>query len=197
MPLRLPLTTERLTLRAFVESDVDDVLSYHSQPQVARYLLGGPLDRDGAVAKVERHRAQRGLDTPARAVAVAVEHDGRVIGDIGIWLTDESPSKAEVGWVFCPRHQGQGLATEAVSAFIAAVFASHPLHRLEAQMDARNAASGRLCERLGMTREAHLRQDFWSKGEWTDTIKYGLLAGEPGTRGACAARAARGDRPDD
>jgi len=29
-----------------------------------------------------------------------------------------------------------------------------------------------------MTREAYLREDFWSKGEWTDTIKYGLLASD-------------------
>jgi len=49
---------------------------------------------------------------------------------------------------------------------------------VKAQLDARNTASARLCERLGMTLEAHLRQDWWSKGEWTDTLVYGLLADE-------------------
>ena len=49
---------------------------------------------------------------------------------------------------------------------------------MKAQLDARNTASARLCERLGMTLEAHLRQDWWSKGEWTDTLVYGLLADE-------------------
>lgn len=176
--LRVPIVTNRLTLRPLVPSDVDGVLAYHSIPAVARYLLGDPLDRDGVVAKIERHSSQLGLRTPARGVAVAVEHDGVVIGDIAIWLADDTDAKAEIGWVFSPQVAGRGLATEAASALIDAVFDTYPLHRHEAQMDARNVASARLCERLGMTREAHLRQDWWSKGEWTDTVKYGLLASD-------------------
>ena len=40
----------------------------------------------------------------------------------------------------------------------------------------------RLCERLGMRRESHRHVDFWSKGEWTDTYEYALLASEWETR---------------
>jgi len=29
-----------------------------------------------------------------------------------------------------------------------------------------------------MVREAHLRQDWWSKGEWTDTLIYSVLVEE-------------------
>ncbi len=29
-----------------------------------------------------------------------------------------------------------------------------------------------------MTKEAHFRQDYWSKGEWTDSMHYGLLRDE-------------------
>jgi aminoglycoside 6'-N-acetyltransferase len=29
-----------------------------------------------------------------------------------------------------------------------------------------------------MQHEAHLRQDWWSKGEWTDTVVYGMLASD-------------------
>ena len=32
-----------------------------------------------------------------------------------------------------------------------------------------------------MTKEAHLRQDDWAKGEWTDNLIYGLLATDPRT----------------
>ncbi len=57
-------------------------------------------------------------------------------------------------------------------------FDHYGLHRVAAQMDARNIASARLAERAGMQREAHLRQDWWSKGEWTDTLIYGALASD-------------------
>jgi len=57
-------------------------------------------------------------------------------------------------------------------------FAHYGMHRVIARVDGRNKASARLCERVGMTREAHLRRDEWAKGEWTDTLIYGLLTEE-------------------
>lgn len=45
-------------------------------------------------------------------------------------------------------------------------------------MDARNGASAKLAERLGMVKEAHHRQDWFSKGEWTDTLIYAMLASD-------------------
>lgn len=110
-------------------------------------------------------------------MALVVERDGRVVGDVALWLTGESERLAEIGWVLAPASAGQGLAAEAAAAVIDAAFADG-LHRIEAQMDARNDASARLCERLGLTREAHLRQNWW-EGEWTDTLVYGLLATDP------------------
>jgi RimJ/RimL family protein N-acetyltransferase len=47
-----------------------------------------------------------------------------------------------------------------------------------AQLDPRNAASARLCDRLGMRREAYFREDMWFEGEWGDTAVYALLAAE-------------------
>ncbi len=42
-------------------------------------------------------------------------------------------------------------------------------------MDARNLVSAKLCEKIGMRREAHFIKDFYSKGEWTDSFIYGML----------------------
>ena len=46
-------------------------------------------------------------------------------------------------------------------------------------MDARNLGSAKLCENIGMRREAHFIKDFYSKGEWTDSFIYGMLALPP------------------
>ena len=43
---------------------------------------------------------------------------------------------------------------------------------------ARNDASIRLMERLGMRREAHLVENEFLKGEWTDSIVYAILETE-------------------
>ena len=45
-------------------------------------------------------------------------------------------------------------------------------------MDKRNAASAKLCERLGLRLEAVHIQDDWFKDEWTDTYIYAILKDE-------------------
>ena len=52
------------------------------------------------------------------------------------------------------------------------------LHKVSAEVDARNGASARLLERVGFTREGLRRSHTWIKGEWTDDLLYGLLADE-------------------
>ena len=105
-----------------------------------------------------------------------LEHDGRVVGEVA--LVFRSPTVAELSWVIHPDVGGRGLATEATSALIDLGFGHFGCHRIFAELDPRNTASMRMCERLGMRRESHRLADFWSKGEWTDTYEYALLASE-------------------
>ena len=51
-------------------------------------------------------------------------------------------------------------------------------HRVHALLDARNAASAVLCERLGMRREATILEEQYDDGEWQDTAMYGILRRE-------------------
>ncbi|MCP2254937.1 hypothetical protein LY13_003709 [Prauserella aidingensis] len=48
------------------------------------------------------------------------------------------------------------------------------------RLDGRNAASARVLEKLGMRREAHLRENEYVKGEWTDEVVYAVLARDRG-----------------
>ena len=69
-----------------------------------------------------------------------------------------------------------GVQTCALPILLDLALGKSGLHRVAARMDARNTASARLAERVGMRREAHLREDWWSKGEWTSTLEFGVLA---------------------
>ena len=98
-----------------------------------------------------------------------------MIGDVVLWCSDDTRLRAEAGWAFHPDVAGHGYATEAVRAVLDVAFGTYRMQRVFAQLDARNTPSARLCERVGMTREALLRRDWWGKGEWSDTMVYGLL----------------------
>ena len=63
-------------------------------------------------------------------------------------------------------------------ALLDIAFETYRLHRVTARIDARNAASLRLAERVGMRREAHLVENEWFKGEWSDEIDFAMLRRE-------------------
>ena len=172
-PPPLPIRTERLVLRAPRVEDTDDAYQYLSLPEVCEYLLTPPMTR-GEVAAELRRRA----DNPPGRFSVVIEHEGTVIGDLVLFLETPGWDKAEIGWVVHPAYAGRGIATEAARALLDVAFGHYGVHRVRAELDARNVRSAALAERLGMRKEGHFQQDFWSKGEWTDTPHYALLASE-------------------
>lgn len=170
------LTTDRLCLRLHDREDAAALHAIYSREDVARFLLDEPWTTDDAYRHVEERLVKGGLDGDRGALALVVECEGRVVGDVLLWWTDREHRIAEFGWVLDPSYGGRGLAREAVGAVLDLVFVTYRAHRVVAQMDARNVASARLAAAVGMGKEAHHRQDWWSKGEWTDTVIYAVLA---------------------
>jgi RimJ/RimL family protein N-acetyltransferase len=169
----LPVRTERLVLRKPTVEDADDSYAYLSRSDVCEYLLSGPFTR-GEVAAELRRRA----DNPPHRLSLVIEHEGTVIGDLMLALEKPGYDMAEIGWVIHPAYAGRGLATEAARALIDLAFSHYGVHRVRAELDARNLRSAALAARLGMRQEALFQQDFWAKGEWTDTPHYAVLATE-------------------
>lgn len=180
----LPLRTDRLVLRTVVATDRDAIGSYCSNAEVTRYLPFPALDDEGLTKRMDRLVAATAPSTVGEFLALAVEFEGALVGDLMLRFSSshgpgDSPSIAELGWVFAPEHSGRGFATESARALIDLAFGHYPLHRVMAQLDPRNHASAALCERLGMRHEAHTREDFADRdGTWGDTAVYGLLRRE-------------------
>jgi aminoglycoside 6'-N-acetyltransferase len=174
----LPRRTERLVLRPFRHGDEQAVLAYRSREDVVRYMPAEPLRQDAADAFIAERLTATQIAADNDRMILAVEHEGRVIGDVVIKAGLMADRQAEIGWAFNPGFHGRGLATEAARELLALAFRDLAMHRAWAQLDPRNTASARLCERLGMRREGHFRQDMWFKGEWGDTAVYALLAAE-------------------
>jgi RimJ/RimL family protein N-acetyltransferase len=177
---KYPLITERLLLRPFGNGDLDAVYAIQSRDDVTRYLYWGPRSRFQAREMLERRK---------RMTAIAREGDGlylaAVLKDVGILVGDftlawrsREHQLGEIGFELHPDHQGKGYATEATAVLLRLGFEELGLHRIIGRCDGRNLASARLMERLGMRREAHLRENELIKGEWTDELVYAMLASE-------------------
>ena len=177
-----PVRTERLLLRQHAPGDLDDIHAYYGREDVATYLLHEPWPRAEFEERYREWDDAAGKDV----FGFVIEHEGRVVGDMVLMF--RGASQAELGWVIHPEVGGRGIATEAARALIEIGFSHYGFHRIYADLDARNAASARLCERLGMRLETHRLQDYWSKGEWTDSLQYALLASEWRADGGGAGR---------
>jgi RimJ/RimL family protein N-acetyltransferase len=177
----LPITTERLTLRSFRPGDEDDVFAYRSVASVVRYIPGDPKTRE-QVADLVAERATAGrIDERSPILTLAVELEGRVVGDVLIHLDGldgHDGRQAEIGWVFAPEVQGRGYATEAAGALLRVAFEQLGVHRVWAQLEPANTGSSRICERLGMRREALFEQASWFKERWTDLVIYAIREDE-------------------
>jgi RimJ/RimL family protein N-acetyltransferase len=188
--VRLPIATDRLLLRSLRPGDEDHVLAYRSIPEVVRYIPGEPKTVE-QVGDMVAHSVTAGmLDERHRHVTLAVQLEDRVVGDVLLkldGLDGADGRQAEIGWVLAPDVHGQGYATEAARAITAVAFDEVGVHRVWAQLEPANTASARICERLGMRREALFEQASWFKGRWTDLAVYAIRADEwrnalPGTQ---------------
>lgn len=176
-----PARTDRLILRPATLDDLDATWAFRRLEDVSRWLTRAPTT-------LEEYRT-RFEDPDSIAQTLAVELDGRVIGDLMLkvedaWAQAEVAERArgvqaELGWVLHPDHSGQGYATEAVRELVRLCFEDLELRRVTANCFAANDASWRLMERVGMRRELYtVRESLHRSGEWLDGIGYALLADE-------------------
>lgn len=168
--------SERLFMRPFQLRDKADTYEIYKDKETSRFLLHDGWDETN-VDKAFQERLNNNTLTTDQALNLAVVCDNQVIGDLYVFYTGMKDT-IEIGYTFLSTARGQGYATEAVKALMEELFKHHQVHRIQANLDARNQASAALCERLGMRCEAHFIQDYWSKGEWTDSLVYGMLAEE-------------------
>lgn len=175
-----PLRTERLLLRPFRDDDVDALYAMQSRADVTRYLYWGPRTPDEARHMLERLMRMTAIDDDSSALRLAalLPETGILIGDFSLQRVSREHNQGEIGFIVHPDHHGQGYATEAATVLLRLGFEELGLHRIVGRCDARNAASARLMERLGMRREAHLRENEFVKGEWCDELIYAMLASE-------------------
>ena len=175
--LERPVRTARLILRPFRSDDLEPFHAFDRMPSVAMYLYSQPRDMAASRVVLGRKIAADAIRGAGDHMSLAVDlaDGGQCIGDLLLEWTGNEHLQGEIGYVFHPDHHGQGYATEACEALLRMGFQTLGLHRIVARADARNHASARVMERLGMRREALLVENEMVKGEWTDEIVYALL----------------------
>jgi [ribosomal protein S5]-alanine N-acetyltransferase len=165
--LNLPVRTQRLTLRDFVQTDFDAILAYSSDPRVTRYLFFGPRDEHHTADYLEGLLASQ-RERPRTRFELAVEEisSGRVIGACDLSFIERNV--VDLGYMLGAPDWGKGYATEISLALVDAAFFDLRADRVISTVDVNNGASIRVLEKIGMRWEAVYRRHRRAKNRWWD-----------------------------
>lgn len=140
----------RVTLRRLVAADLRSFQDYRHDPALGQYQGWSPLSDEEALAFITQMN-QATLFQPGAwcQLGIADRGSNELIGDVGVCV-DAYRSQAEIGFTLRGQSQRRGLAAEAVREVMLLVFEHTPVDRIVGVTDARNTASVRLLERVGM-----------------------------------------------
>ena len=169
------LLTPRLILRRMEMNDARDIYEYGRDREVARFVLWDAYTSvSEARAYVRSMQRKYRLGEPA---SWCIEHrsTGRVIGTIGYMWYQRDHNSAEVGYSLARDMWNQGIMTEALDCVLDYSFEQMQIHRIEAQHEVLNPASGAVMRKCGMEKEGRLRGRLLNKGKYVDVDLYAGL----------------------
>ncbi len=107
--------------------------------------------------------------------AITLKGNRKMIGTIGYYHIKPEHYRAEIGYMLLPNYQGKGYATEAINLVSNYGFAEIKLHSIEAVINPENLGSGKVLEKCGFIKEAHLKENEFYNGQFIDTVIYSKL----------------------
>lgn len=176
---RLPtIEADRVVLRWLAERDLEALFAIFSDPEVMRFWSSPPFADSGGARRLLDSIHEHFRKKTLFQWGVARRSDDQVIGTCTLAWLDADNRRAELGFALGREHWGNGYMSEALPALLDFAFGELKLHRIEADVDPRNASSIRLIEKLGFQREGYLRERWLVGGEAQDAVFYGVLARE-------------------
>lgn len=169
------INTSRLALRTLTAEDVDDFFAVYSNVEVMRYWSTPPLPNKEAAGELINEIQEGFKNRQLLKWGIALPENDKVIGSVTLFHPDFTHRRVELGYALAREFWRQGYMKEALEAILNYAFGQLNFHRIEADVDPRNAASIHTLERLGFQREGYLRERWHVNGEIQDAYFYGLL----------------------
>jgi len=141
--------TERLLFRSHEAKDEAEFVRMQTDPEVRRYV--GGQERGWSLEKAQYRFRNEYLGRPTVRYglwATILKEEEKYIGCCGLRAA-QAEKEAHLGFYFARPYWGQGFASEASKAFIAAAFTRLRLLRLVADVEEGNDASEHVLRKFG------------------------------------------------
>ena len=170
------LKTSRLLLRKLSKTDANEIFFLRSNEDVLRYLGKEPA---ATIQQAEEFITSINKNIDANESILwgiaLLDNPTVIIGTICLWNIRPEHYRSEIGYVLHPDHWRKGIMKEAINCIVDYGFNVLNLHSIEALLTPSNIGSSAALESTGFVKEAHLKESFYFKGEFNDTVIYSKL----------------------
>jgi [ribosomal protein S5]-alanine N-acetyltransferase len=133
----------------------------------------------GTTADEYRQYLRRTRRDNQESFFVISNESGELVGVINInQIVRHSQQSGQLGYYAFAPHAGKGLMREGMQLVLRAAFGRFGLHRLEANVQPRNARSAALLRSLGFGREGIAKRALKIGGRWLDHERWAILKEE-------------------
>ncbi len=160
------------SLRPFRPTDVDSLVKYANNPNIARFMTNmfpHPYGRENAEGFIK-------MATSADPIRImAIEVDGEVVGASGVHPQEDIMCKnAELGYWLAEPFWGKGIMTAVIPKMVTYGFESWEIDRIFARPFGSNIGSQRVLEKAGFVLEAKFEKTIFKNGIYEDEWVYAV-----------------------
>jgi RimJ/RimL family protein N-acetyltransferase len=158
----IPIKTEKLVIRKFIEGDFDNLYEMHTDPEVMEFV-GGPIPGTRQEAWTHHKKVMKtGEDNDYGDLAVALGSTNEFLGWIGVH-PDKYVYGIHLGFRFRKQIWGKGYAFEAGKAVARACFKQAGLDRLVSTVNLENKRMINLFGKIGFKDTGIIQVDIVAK----------------------------------
>ncbi len=178
----IKLTTKRLVLREYRESDIalhhalisDDVVMKNIQDVLSHSYQESVDNLNFAITESQHEPREKVF------LVIADKATDQYMGGIGyeVVYNCKAGKQVDIGYFLYPKYQGNGYVSEALRCLIEFAFTKDNVYRINGTCITDNIASAHVMENCGMTREAELIDIEWHIDRLKSRYLYRLLRNE-------------------
>ncbi|MBP1967671.1 GNAT family N-acetyltransferase [Paenibacillus aceris] len=169
------LETERFVLRQIKQDDSKEIFQYFSMDEVTKFYDLESFTNIEQAEDLIRRWNQRFENNQGIRWGITLRSESRVIGTCGFHGWAKNHCKIEIGYELSPEYWRQGFMTEVILKINEFGFNNLGLNRIEAFVEPENMESRRVLEKVGFREEGILKEHFYWRSRFVDTVIYALL----------------------
>ncbi len=182
----LKFSTERLIIREYTKSDIDDFLEVVRQPELYSTTYGIPREYSRKRAKNWLKFVKNNIrNMQSYEFGMFLKDDERYLGNVGLINVSMLHNHADISYYMDIHFQNMGLTTEAAQEMLCFGFKTLGLEKISGLCMSMNRPSRRVMEKIGMTYEGTMRNDLLKDGVYYDIDRLSILRNEYFTNSKC------------